>query len=295
MLGYAYIGVVQVLEERGILKHCKRFGGASAGAMAAGLLACGASSAILAQALGSLDATTMQDSSANLLVNVYDLWHDGGWAKGEALEKWYGDLLAQLCGGADQRNITLSQVYARFGNTVVLSQTCLESGTTHYYCKDTKPDLPLARAVRMSAGYPILYPMVIYEGNHWWDGGIGDNYPIHVFDSDDLLLVGKHDKTRVANAATVGFKLVSSLDQPLGQRHRQSTPIHNVYDAIKSVGNMVLAMSRQLHVHARDWERSVLIDVGQLSAIDFNLNQSEKDALISNGRSATEAFLAARK
>lgn len=320
VLGYAYAGAIAVLEERGILAQCKRFAGASAGAMTAGLLACGARSSMLAAALDSLDARQLVDSSLLAVQNIYRFWHHGGWAKGERLETWYGDLLAQLCNG--QRNITLAQVYARFGTSIVLTGTCLNTRETEYFCKETHPNMPLARAVRISAGYPCLFPMIEHGQQQWWDGGIGDNFPIHVFDSDpcaggcvhhrsrqqnddddndDLraeTIPPKHCTARVANAATLGFKLISKEPDAAAasrrttlQKRAASVPINNVYDAIKSAAQMVLDMSRQLHVHEIDWRRSVLINVGTMSATHFDIDDEEKETLVSSGRSATEAFL----
>lgn len=303
VLGYAYVGVVQVLEEKKILQRCQRFSGASAGAMTAGLLALRASADILAQALDSLDANAVVDSSYLPLQNLNRFWYYGGWAKGQHLEKWYGDMIAKFC----DRHITLLQVYNKFGTSVVITGTCLNSGTTEYFTKDTHPTMSLAQAVRISAGYPCIFPMVEFQHMQWWDGGIGDNYPVHVFDTTEPTVVGENDQDcalipqknvfdRIPNFKTLGFKLVSSkTDSKTAATRQHNAPpvaINNVYDALKRVATMVLDMSRQLHVHELDWKRSVLIDVGSLKATDFDIQQAEKNFLIANGRKATEDFLA---
>lgn len=307
VLGYAYVGVVQVLQEYGILKKCVCFSGASAGAMTAGLLALRADPEMLANALASLNANAMVDSSFLLPRNINRFWHYGGWAKGQYLESWYGDLVAKLCDG--NRNITLRQVFDKFGTSVVLTGTCVDTGTTKYLCKESDPNLPLVRAVRISAGYPCVFPMVEYQEMQWWDGGIGDNFPIHVFDTvqhvcndndddDDEECTGvipdKHVYDRIPNMKTLGFKLISKkTDTATAETRARARPatINNVYDAIKSVASMVLEQSRQVHVHELDWKRCVLIDIGSMRATDFDIDATEKEMLISNGRKATEEFL----
>ena len=282
VLGFAYVGVVQVLDEKNILKNCKRFAGSSAGAITAALLACGANSKFLQTALESLDARELLDSSTFIPFNIYRLWNEGGWAKGIKLEQWINNLLAALCDG--KKDLTFQQIFEKFGTALVVTGTCLETRKTEYFSKDNFPLMPVASAVRISAGYPGVYPMIESMNFHWWDGGIGDNYPIHVF--DDVL--EKQCKKRIPNAKTVGFKLVSQEDSDI----LHIKPINNVKDAVLSIGNMILDMSRLVHVREIDWNRSVLINVGTMSAMHFDITEQEKSVLINNGRVAIEDFVA---
>lgn len=282
VLGFAYIGVIEVLEEKGILKQCKCFAGSSAGAITAALLACGATANILENALNTLDATELFDTSAFPPANFYRLWHEGGWTKGKKLELWIGDLLAVLCDG--NRSITFAEVFEKFQTSVIVTGTCLETRKTEYFSKENNANMPLAIAVRISAGYPCVYPMVKFFNMHWWDGGIGDNYPIHVFDDKQ----SKHCSKRIPNQRTLGFKLVSQVDDAASSVPK---PIDNVQDALLSVGTMILEMSRSVHVKEIDWKRSVLIDIGTIGAIKFDISDEEKQFLIENGRRATENFI----
>ena len=90
VLGFAYVGVVEVLEECELLKKCKRFAGSSAGAITAALLACGATSNILENALETLDANDLFDSSFFSPANFYRLWNEGGYVKGKNLSSGLG-------------------------------------------------------------------------------------------------------------------------------------------------------------------------------------------------------------
>ena len=284
VLGFAYVGVVKALQEKNILKNCIGFAGSSAGAITAALLACGATSETLEKALESLDATELFDSSCFTVANLYRLWSVGGWTRGTKLEQLIGKMLGNLCRGNEA--ITFQQIFEQFGKKLIVTGTCLETKRTEYFSQENCPRMSVALAVRISAGYPCVYPMIEHLNYHWWDGGIGDNYPIHVFDKKSE----KHSKERIPNMKTIGFKLVSELK---GHKKIPKAPlvIENVHDAVMSVGNMILDMSRLIHVHKIDWKRSVLIDVGTISAMNFHITHVEKKFLIDNGYRATLDFI----
>lgn len=289
VLGFAYVGVVKALEERQVLKKCTGFAGSSAGAITAALLACGATSKDLESALQSLDATELFDSSCFTLANLYRLWNAGGWTRGAKLEQWVGKLLGILCRG--NQAITFQQVYDLFGKKLVLTGTCLETRKTEYFSRENCPRMSVALAVRISAGYPCVYPMIEHLNYHWWDGGIGDNYPVHVFDQQcDDVKCDKNSKNRIPNMKTIGFKLVSEMS---GHKGIPKAPlvIDNVQDAVMSVGSMIFDLSRLVHVHEIDWKRTVLIDVGTISSMNFSISNAEKKFLVDNGYMATLDFI----
>ena len=308
VLGYAYVGVVEELENHNILGM--RFAGSSAGSLAAGLLACRITSAQLRKAMDSFDMNAMFDTSCLPFVNAYRFWYQGGWAKGKRLREWYGNLLAQLCDG--NKDITFAQIEQKFGTKVVVTGTHLESKRTVYYGTDQTPDMTLLDAVDISTRYPAAFPMVRNGKGSWWDGGIGDNFPMHVFDRhaddcprqsengtcDQTRLPSKHCRKRIANQATVGFKFVGGASKAvqtcckeIADGQHCTERIENVLDAFKSVAAMILELSRQVHVHEEDWKRTVRIDVADISAMDFHLSDDEKQLLIDNARNATRKFI----
>lgn len=294
VLGYAYVGVAQALESRKIVG--KQFAGSSAGSMAAGLFACRATAAQVKQILESLDMNEMFDSSYFPFYNAYRLYYEGGWAKGEKLRQWYGDILESLCDG--NRNITFREIYERFGTKLVITGTLLEKKKTLYYTTDLTPEMSLLDAVDISTRYPAAYPMVQTKDGSCWDGGIGDNFPMHVFDRHisncphtQTELPEKHCKTRIPNPKTLGFKLVKQ--RPACCPEHDEKPgtdfcrVDNVISALKLVASMVLDLSQRLHVHERDWKRTVRINVGELTALDFDLTEAQKQMLVDNAYRAT--------
>jgi hypothetical protein len=47
----------------------------------------------------------------------------------------------------------------------------------------------------------------------------------------------------------------------------------------------------RLHVSEGDWDRTIPVDVGTISSVDFNLTSDDKNFLISRGQEAAKAFL----
>lgn len=55
----------------------------------------------------------------------------------------------------------------------------VEHNRVDYIGPATHPDLPVARAVHMAIALPLFLQPVLYEGEHWCDGGIVDIFPVH--------------------------------------------------------------------------------------------------------------------
>jgi NTE family protein len=96
-----------------------------------------------------------------------------GLLKGEAVEATYRSLLGDL---------TLGELaipcYAPIWN--------VEENRLEYLGPRTRPDMTVARAVRMAIALPLFIDPVELAGSSWCDGGIVDIFPVHpVLDIED--------------------------------------------------------------------------------------------------------------
>jgi NTE family protein len=55
----------------------------------------------------------------------------------------------------------------------------VEHNRVDYVGPATHPDLPVARAVHMAIALPLFLQPVLYDGQHWCDGGVVDIFPVH--------------------------------------------------------------------------------------------------------------------
>jgi predicted acylesterase/phospholipase RssA len=91
--GIAYVGAMQVLEQRGILKNIKRVGGASAGAMNALLFALGFDIPSQRKILEHTDFKEFMDDSFGMIRDIRRLAKLFGYHKGDFFSGWVADLI----------------------------------------------------------------------------------------------------------------------------------------------------------------------------------------------------------
>lgn len=146
----------------------------------------------------------------------------------------------------------------------------------HFSHKNT-PDMPIHKAVRISASYPFIFKPIEYEGDLYVDGGIVNNYPLYVFDNIDK---------------TIGVKLLTESEEP-------SEHIYNKRESIDDICEYSIALLRAISIAAernyiRDvdyWKHTICINTGSISSTKYSITQEDKDFLISNGYNATKAYL----
>ena len=86
--GIAYVGAMQVLEQRGVLKNIERVGGTSAGAINALLFALGFDIPSQREILESIAFKKFMDDSFGLIRDIRRLAKSFGWYKGDFFSGW---------------------------------------------------------------------------------------------------------------------------------------------------------------------------------------------------------------
>ncbi|EDO48969.1 predicted protein, partial [Nematostella vectensis] len=181
--GMAYVGVLQILENAGIMKNIKRVAGASAGAIIATLIALDFDSQDLKEFLEQDLRRILVDHSCGYCSLLPNLLKGFGWNPGNKLLRWFGEQLKERTGDAD---VTFREVYERFGKELCIVVTNLNQMSAEYLHPKTTPNMPIRRAVRMSIALPGVFQSVREVNNDmedvYVDGGLLCNYPIHAFD-----------------------------------------------------------------------------------------------------------------
>jgi NTE family protein len=150
-------------------------------------------------------------------------------------------------------------------------------------------DFPVVVATRMSLSFPVLLsaiPLwtVDFRRKQWvkcWfsDGGITSNFPIHFFDSP------------IPRWPTFGIKLSAEPDAAQGQPNRITGPI----SMLKAMVDTATGFYDRMHVASDDAvDRTIFIDTGSISSIDFGLTDAQRDQLFASGRRAALEFLDGR-
>ena len=147
-----------------------------------------------------------------------------GLNSGLVLDEMLGSALANKTGDPD---ITLGDVQRRFGKRLVIIVTELTSGKERQLTPETHAELPLRLAVRMSMGVPGLMEPVRYNGHLYCDGGVTNDFPMHVLpETGRIGLMVKPKQVAPSRYATSYTTVTSSLHR--SSRSRPAVTSHHI-------------------------------------------------------------------
>jgi NTE family protein len=313
--GIAYVGVMEVLEQKGILPKIKRVGGTSAGAINAVLTALRYTNDEVEDVLSNLNFNNFMDDSWGFIRDAERIVDEFGLYKGDYFREWIGDRIAEKTGN---RHSTFGELRndPRFLDLYVCG-TNLSTHFSEVFSPEHTPRMRIADAVRISMSIPLFFAAVRHQprGDVYVDGGVLRNYPIKLFDRAKYLkgepagmardtkyykeatgsVQARHASSSayLYNRQTLGFRLDSSTE--ISMFRDGAEPPHNKIEnfldyAVHLVKTMMDAeISR--HLHSDDWQRTIYVDTLGVGTTDFDLTDERKQALVASGRKgATDYF-----
>lgn len=298
MKGLAYVGALEVLHEQRLCAQVERVAGASAGALFAFLVALRLPPKALHELLGALHFEDFLDDSFGMVRDVARLATDFGWYKGQRLLRWLEELLAQYTGlprctfaqwEVLRQKHSWCELYVMGSN--------LSTGFSEVFSARTTPQLPIAAALRISMSIPLFFAAQRNErGEVYVDGGLLDNYPLHLFDRAPFWPPATADRLPPTNPHTLGFRLdgsarIAAFRQGAPTRRR----ISHFFAYTQALLAALLDQQDNRHLHSDDWQRTVYIDTLGVGATDFTLSPKLQQALILSGRTHTLRYLQWRK
>lgn len=256
----ACIGALKRLLHDGLnITNIKHFAGTSAGSQVATLLACGYTIEEIETILYNMPLKYCKDGSFGFMRNSYRLLTNFGYYKGEFIESFMEKLIFKKL---LKRNASFRDLYNYNKNILRITGTCLTTSSLEYFDKDLTPDMPISKAVHISSCIPIFYAAVNYNGKYYVDGGVLRNLPIMAFPNDEILFIEFIHNKEI-------FK------------------INNLYSFILSLINVTVDYSNQLAVEKGVEKLKnvhfIKIDTGNISSIDFDIDDSTKTFLLNQG------------
>lgn len=316
MKGIAYVGALEVLDREGILNNIERVAGTSAGAMVAVMVALRYSAEEVMQVLGTLNFKDFKDSSKGILRDTIRLLKNYGWYKGDYFRDLMAKLIEKKTGNGE---MTFEQLEATGQyRDLYLVGADLTTGLSKVFSahsQETKT-VKVADAARISMSIPLFFAAVRGGNNNkhvFVDGGLLDNYTVKTFDRQNYLAdVNNARRTEyyekinekfrmqrstskneyVYNKETLGFRLDAKEDIDMFLTHKENfNEINGFFDYTKALVTTLIDFQTNSHLHSDDWQRTVYIDTLGVRAIDFDIPQEKKDALVESGKLYTEAYL----
>ena len=311
--GIAYIGAMQVMQARGILKKIQRVGGTSAGAINATLFALGFSIAEQRTIMKNLDFKKFMDDDLGVIRDTDRLLNKIGWHKGKFFHKWISKQIKKKLG---DENATFEHLKAAKKPDLYVYGTNLSTRFGEVFSIEHTPKTRIADAVRISMSIPLFFAAVRNAREDVYvDGGMLNNYPVKLFDRQkyvDPANVSKmamktkyyekenkkflkkrpNSSPYVYNKETLGFRLDS--EQEIGVFRYGAEPVHhevdNFMDYIKALVATMMENQANLHIHSDDWHRTVYIDTIGVKTTDFKLTDAKKKNLEESGKKGTTKY-----
>jgi NTE family protein len=264
--GLIHIGFLQILEEREILKSCKRFCGASIGSFFALLLCIGIRVNDIEKLFLCIDPKNIVSYNPENLVKLFDTL---GCESTESIEKIIRIILEKK---TSNPRITFKELYELTNKEVCFSVTNISKRCGEYFNYKTTPDLEVAEACIISMCIPFLFEPRKYKECYYLDGGIASNFPMEYFND--------------------------SIDNTLGisiQDYSQTTPLELPGDVI----SLFLAMykttiTERIIMKTSVWNNHIVTVYNDLPTFEFTISNSDKIKFIQSGRDETLTFLKKR-
>jgi len=167
--------------------------------------------------------------------------------------------------------------------------TDLSYRSSRIFSYETTPDMEVAEAVRISMSIPLFFEAVKLDEdivpkerstNIFCDGGLMWNYPINIFDSATF---NQHNMSGV-NSQTLGIRFKSKT---------KYSEITNLLDYVKNIYLSQLRIQQNIFDRSpHDTSRSIQIDPGNISSIDFNISTGDAtyNFLYNQGYKATKKY-----
>ena len=204
--GYYEIGSVAALWEHGLLDNVKHYVGVSVGSILCLLLVIG---------------FTPDDIMARFTAEdvLSDLCQIDGSRKAifsnQPVVTFLRELVKERIGFVPTLR-QLAQITDRTFTAVTLNLT---QQTVEYVNGYTEPSLSCVDAVAMSINIPGIFEKIVYRGNVYVDGALGNPYPVDAFDDQHSNVLGISVLTRIDPDEVVSY-IASNIDCAFYHMHR---------------------------------------------------------------------------
>lgn len=263
-----HYGVLQVLEEKGLLKHVKEYIGVSAGALIGLTQVLGYSITEISKAVTEFDFSILQNAHPELVLEFFTNY---GIDSGERLEQFVCSLLRVKGYSAE---ITFQEWSAQHPNSPRLRcYACnLNTNQIKEFSLEKTPDISLVFALRASMCLPLYFTPVKdpETGDYLVDGGVVQNFPMNYLTEDEK-------------------------ETALGISFQYGEKEHNVIEDFPGFLHQMYNCSfnpRTYQVQKENLLRCIIIPTTTMTAYNFDLTKEFRENLLSLGQKAAEEFLA---
>ncbi len=258
------------LESAGLLDGIERIAGTSGGSLSGLLLALGYSVPEMKSLVDSLDFSKFEDGG---LIDDFKILSRFGLHPGNELMNFIQGLIKKKTGNPLSTFSDFKK--AGFKDLTVFAASLNSQGIIAY--GSNTPDVPVCYAIRSSISIPLFFQAYQVKEDINVDGGTCFNYPLEYFDTDGI------------NMETIGGHFIGGGSDTTDLKFGETVKY------IKSLAETAInAQEVYLQKSAGYKERTIELPTLGISAINFGVNQVQKDNLYSGAVLAVGSFFANR-
>lgn len=300
ILGVAYLGVLDYLDEIKMLPQIEKVVGSSAGAITASLLSLNLPFTELKKIASTLDYKKIPEKDTLEISNIndnfksefeklfgdfssiYRLLNNYGWYSTEYLYDWIKKVIASQFDGNKKKPPYTFEDFEnedihkdnRYFKSLYIVGTNISLKTSVVFSYETTPKMEVAEAVRISMSIPLYFEALKSDEKRnvkkkeyiYADGSIMRNYPINLFDYNGI------------NYETLGVQFKNKT---------KYSETNNIVDYIKNLFNALLKVQEDIYNNdVINQKRSININTGGISALDFDISEKDYNFLYNQGYEA---------
>ena len=234
----------------------------------------------------------------------------GGFYSGNTFLNWIGERLKQK---EFDPGITLLEFYNKTQKDLSLVATNVTKQRLMVLNHRTAPNLPVARAVRMSMSIPFVWQEVTWDsvwgnylpikepviGSKIVDGGVLSNFPMNLIAETNHAgdVMGENLTVNFVNAAE-NLGLLIDESKPVSG---QPATVHNtkLIDDLPTIGRIhkiaeTMMSARDNSIIDKYRQQICFLPAQGYGTLEFDMDETRRDALITAGKKATFEHLAVR-
>ncbi|AYV82411.1 MAG: patatin-like phospholipase [Homavirus sp.] len=294
--GVSYCGALEVLDKYNIIYDkdgklkIKGFAGTSAGSITASLLAVGMKVDDLKTLITGIDFDKFLDDKVSYIRDGINFIKHYGLCPGEYVQNLIADQVEKITGN---RDYTIQQLYDDKGVTLVIVSTDMNNQKSIYMYPNNPNTLysqiPIHMAVRMSMSIPFLFMPVLYDNNYHVDGGVLDNYAIHVFDGAYPGDPNARLNICAPNPKVLGLQIITT-DDVMGYKVVNRQPINGIIQYSISFIDTFMTENDRRVMSSDNYLRTIFIVTANYPLTTFSLTDQQRQDLISAGTKYTDAY-----
>ncbi len=268
VLGIAYAGAIEILEEKKMLDNIKRVAGTSAGSIIATLLSLRCSAKEIKELVNATNFKDFEDHWDPFRIPAkYGLY------QGEYFLKWIKKIIKDKTG---DENITFSELVTEGYRELKVFATDLNTSKIKEFSYENTPNVIVAESVRASMSIPLFFeawkfPNEVPDNHIYVDGGVLYNYPITAF---------------IDYNKTLGFFLRNYGTNVSDLKYDE------IMKYVEVLFNTILkAQEVDFYKNKEEEEITVNIDDFGISATNFGITEKQKAELFNSGKKSTIDYL----